>query len=141
MTRRGPLARAVASALRAAPPVARDAATVALTRSYATLIDDAAELHAAAVDAVRTWDREDPIGRAGAQRLADALSARQAAIELGPRLLAALAALHMTPAARGKVEGKKADDPVRTRLDELRAERNRLGTGQHGAPDMDATAS
>lgn len=139
-TRRGPLARAVAAAFSAAPPAARDAATVALAKAYATLIDDASDLHAAAVDAVQAWDREDPVGRAGAQRLADALSARQAVIELGPKLLAALAALHMTPAARGKVEGGKPRDPVAAHLDELRNRRDRRRAGQRGAAAVDTPA-
>jgi hypothetical protein len=131
----GPLARAVAASLRATPPQKQDAGVVALAKTYAALLDDAGALHAAAIVVVEEWDREDPIGRANVQKLADALAARNAVNDLGPKLLAALAALNMTPAARGReVKGVPARDPV---ADELAALRGRRGRGQGKPPPED----
>lgn len=123
----GPLERAVAAALRAQQPPKPDAGTVALAKLYARQLDDAGALHGAAVMALEEWDREDPIGRAYVQKLADALAARQALADLGPKLLAALAALNMTTAARvTKTGGGPVRDPV---ADQLAAIRGRRGRG------------
>lgn len=45
--------------------------------------------------------------------------------DLGPKLLAALAALGLTPAARGTAKGGQDAQPVLSKLDELRARRQR----------------
>lgn len=45
--------------------------------------------------------------------------------ELGPKLLSALAALKMTPAARSAAMGGAAAPPAGSKLDELRARRQR----------------
>lgn len=75
----------------------RDQAAADLAILYAEHIDDSSD-----------W----------ADRLRDPLA------ELGPKLLAALAALGMTPAARkGIVEGKTEPAPRRNPLDELRERR------------------
>lgn len=47
---------------------------------------------------------------------------------LGPKLLAVLTALGMSPAGRG-VKGGNGGDGVRSRLDELRERRERRGAG------------
>lgn len=136
----GPLARAVAASLRATPPQKQDAGVVALAKTYAALLDDAAALHAAAIIVLEEWDREDPIGRAHVQKLADALAARQAVNDLGPKLLAALQALNLTPAARGReIKGVPARDPVADELARLR-DRRRRGAGQPAAEDQHPAA-
>jgi hypothetical protein len=74
----------------------RDRATADLALAYAKGIDDASD-----------WSdkQRDPLA------------------ELGPKLLAALTALRMTPAARAAAVKADAAEPVRSPLDELRAKR------------------
>ena len=87
------LAEALAEALRSVPVRPEDAAVVALARCYAAVVDAAATAEAQAVLA-----------------------------ELGPKLLAVLVELGMTPRARAAVLGKgsPARRGERTKLDELR---------------------
>ena len=76
-------------------------------------IADLALKYAAAIDDDEGWK----------DRLRDPLA------ELGPKLLAALTSLQMTPAARSAVvKGAKADAPKRSPLDELRAKREARGS-------------
>ena len=71
-------------------------------------VADLALKYAAAIDDDEGWK----------DRLRDPLA------ELGPKLLAALTSLQMTPAARSAaVKGAKTDAPKRSPLDELRARR------------------
>jgi hypothetical protein len=143
VTRRrvGVVGRSVAAALRAAPPQPRDAGPVALAKLYARLLDEADELHAAAVAVLAGLDRDDVHGRAHVQKLADALDARQAAADIGPKLLAALQALNLTPAARGRdSKGVPARDPAADQLAALRAAKRRRGTGEPAPPDLHTTA-
>lgn len=49
--------------------------------------------------------------------------------ELGPKLLAALAALGMTPAARKGIAGSKPTEKPKSKLDELHERRARRGGG------------
>lgn len=49
--------------------------------------------------------------------------------DMGPKLLATLAALGLTPTARGATKGGDGGSPVASRLDELRARRKRRDTG------------
>jgi hypothetical protein len=128
---RGPLTRALGSALAAAAPVPEDAAAVALARRYATLIDDAAVAAkyrrplATLRRAVAHYDRE--IGDDGAAealgKVTEALAAHSVASDLGPKLLAALAALGMTTAGRGAKGGESGG--IAARLDEFTAARAR----------------
>ena len=81
----------------------RDAACAALAVSYAEHIDDPQD-----------WGdvQRDPLA------------------ELGPKLLAALTALGLTPAARKGIVGDKTPEaPKRSPLDELRAKRAERGAG------------
>ncbi|XTZ16409.1 terminase small subunit [Micromonospora echinospora] len=91
MPAQGPMTRAVAAALKAAPLLDQDAAGKALVRRYAVAIDARPD---------------DP----------------EVLVELGPKLLAALTALGLTPAGRG-VKGGAAGGGVAGKLDELRARR------------------
>lgn len=122
----GVISRAVAAALRSAPTEGQDAGTVALAKRYAALIDDAAAtakyrkylggLRAALADA-------DDETVEHLERVAEALAAHSVASDLGPKLLATLTALGMTPTARGAKTGGQNGAPVGTALDELRARR------------------
>lgn len=121
MTARGPqrtaLERALAAAgLKAGARDKRDDGALELARAYADALDAAGELAAAALAVVRDCAaNDDPIGAAHARKLADALAARQALADLGPKYQQCLAALHLTTAARmqGK-EGQRDDvaDPT-----------------------------
>ena len=151
----GPMRRAFAFALRSVPEAERqkrDITAVALARQYADLIDQAATpngpvaealdlLHAAALMAdAGEGDRYVKAHR----RIAALVSATTVASDLGPKLMAALTALGMTPAARGGTGGGgKHDGVVGSTLALLRtsnAERSEGARKHHPAP-MDAAAS
>lgn len=107
-------------ALRGRPAAAREAqdgAAEALALTYAALIDNAAPAAryrkalrhvAAAVRAYRGDGADD--AAAGLEVLETALSAHTVASDLGPKLLAALGTLGMTPA--GRAGRKDPDAPV-----------------------------
>jgi len=133
VTTRGPMTRALGSALRAAKPGPADKATSELARRYATLIDDAQPAARyirhldglrAALDMLATLD---PPAAADAEahfaKLTEALSTHSVMSDLGPKLLAALTALAMTPAARDAVAGGQNGAPNAGKLDELRRRR------------------
>ena len=122
-TRPPSLARALTTALRSAPPAPRDAAAVALAKRYAGLIDEAAAL-ADALAKVRPEDESDVRQLASLRARVDA---HAVASDLGPKLLAALAALALTTSARaGTAKGGDGGD-VRSAADDalarLRAKR------------------
>ncbi len=121
MAKSGPMALAVARALRDAPLLPRDAGGVALVKRYAALIDQA-ELLAEAAELIEPAD-EDQARRLAA--LARAVDAQQVASDLGPKLLAALTALGMTQAGRSVKGGGQGVTGVTGKLDELRARRAR----------------
>lgn len=128
MSAEGPITRAVRAALRDAPLLPRDTAAVALAKRYAALLDDAApdakygeplRLIAAALP------MDDQVEKAF-RKVADALAQHSVASDLGPKLLAVLASLGMTPAGRGVKGGAQGGPaPVASKLDELRARRER----------------
>jgi hypothetical protein len=114
---------------------AQDGAAEALALTYAMLIDNAAPAAryrkalrhvAAAVRAYRGDGADD--AAAGLEVLETALGAHTVASDLGPKLLAALGTLGMTPAGRG---GRKdAHDPAPVAdlpdpLDQVAAQRER----------------
>lgn len=138
----GPHRRALNRALRDVTVSKRDHAAVELCRAYADQLDALPELARIAQDIVEAWDDGDPIGRAHVGKVANALSARQSLAELGPKYLAALAALNLTTAARvaaaGPAEGGSGDrdDPQETALRALRS-----GARGRRAAAVDAAAS
>lgn len=158
---RGPLARAVATAITAAPDDRRDAGTVTLARRYAELIDDATvaakyreplEQLRRAIELLGMFELENGavVDRAekALAKVSDALAAHSVASDLGPKLLAALTALGLTPAARGAgtkeggqdgaaAAGKPKPESTFERLRRERAERART----HGAAPVDPPAS
>lgn len=123
MARKPPaMTKAVAAALRDAEFLARDQGTVALAKRYAQLIDEAEEI-AAALDGVEPGgDYESNL----LAKLKARVDAYAVASELGPKLLAALAALAMTPqsrAANGKGTVNKVASPAADALAALRERR------------------
>lgn len=137
-TVRGPLRRSLERAIRALDREPRDAGAIELARTYADHLDQAVELHAAAVDYVRAVAAEgDPIATTAARKLRDALDARNAASDLGPKYLAALAALNLTAASRaaGEKGGNEPADPREAALTHLTAV-----AGKHNAAAMDSPA-
>jgi hypothetical protein len=126
---RGTLTRALGTALTAAEHEQRDAGTVALARRYAALIDAAAvaakyrrslEAVRSALLASESLEAEDALEHFN--KLADALAEHSVASDLGPKLLAALTSLGLTPAGRG-VKGVANAGTVASALDELKARR------------------
>ena len=123
-TRPGPLEKGVIASLSETPILGRDAAAAALARRYARLIDDAAV--AARYDEPLRKIRDalpDDDGVAEAyHKIVVALSEHSTTSDLGPKLLAALAACGMTPASRIAKNGGPGAPVV---SDELRALRDR----------------
>jgi hypothetical protein len=107
----GPQRRAVNEALKNLTVADRDKAAVQLAKRYAALIDEATPASKYR-DPMRAISRA--IGMSGDEdavkafdKIADALAAHSVMSDLGPKLLAVLTALGMTPAGRG---AKIADD-------------------------------
>ncbi len=119
MARKPPsITRALQAALRASQHSGGDAAAVALAARYAALLDRAEELAAEAADLRPETDDQ-------AKRLATLaakVDALTVASDLGPKLLAALAALRLTPAARSAiVEGREVTSARPNPVARLRA--------------------
>ena len=112
-TEYGPMTQAVKDALAAAHVAPRDRAAAQLAGRYAVLLDD-----------LRDTDGEV----AGYS-------------DIGPKLLATLTALGLTPAGRGQKGGGPSVAPVATVLDELRARREsraKRAVGEHDSTPVDA---
>ncbi|MEO3930760.1 hypothetical protein ABGB07_43990 [Micromonosporaceae bacterium B7E4] len=133
MTTQGPMARAVAAALREAQPQKQDAGAVALVKRYAALIDDAVPLakYDVPLRALRMAVTEcsDPKAGEHLAKVEQALAAHSVASDLGPKLLAALTALGMTAAGRTVKGGAPSGNPVAAQLDEFTRRRNRRKQG------------
>lgn len=119
------IGRALAAALRDAQPGPRDAGAVALAKRYAALLDGAAEALAMAEALVAEDDSQARVIHA----LQERLSAHEVAGDLGPKLLAVLAALGLTPAARAAAKGG-ATDGGRSRGADVLAELRGRRTGR-----------
>lgn len=131
------LAYSVRQAVKAAGGDPRDQATVALALRYAALIDNAAP--AAKYAAALRWLARVPVDDPAAEGLREiivvALSAHTVASDLGPKLLAALDALILSPRARAAAKKAVSDaKPTGSPLDQL-AERR---AGRRAAPGVDA---
>ena len=131
----GPMARAVAAALRDAKPQKQDGGAVALAKQYAKLIDEAVPLarYDVPLAALRVAVTEcsDPKAGEHLAKIEQALAAHSVASDLGPKLLAALTALGMTAAGRTVKGGAPNGNPVAAQLDEFtqRRARRRQGAG------------
>lgn len=132
----GPLARALNAALRDAPTLKRDGATVALAKRYAALIDESAPAskYREPLTLIKNALPADDQIEAAFRRIVDALSAHSVASDMGPKLLAALTALGMTPAGRGAKDATPPGDGTpKGKADELserREERERKRRGE-----------
>lgn len=112
----GELERVVSAAIAGLTLAGEDAAAAELARRYARTIDGAAEL--AAIAAALPYD-PDTAGEVA--KLRARVEAHVVMLELGPKLLAALEALHATPAARAKVAKPKSGPAAGGTLHKLRA--------------------
>ncbi|SCF06453.1 hypothetical protein GA0070564_10311 [Micromonospora mirobrigensis] len=98
---------AVRRALKAADLDPKDDGVVALVKEYARLMDDAVQLGGLIEDVRAELDDDDKSGRRKLARLEKAVTVYQTTNDLGPKLLAALSALGLTPEARAKDRGDK----------------------------------
>jgi hypothetical protein len=123
---------ALNAALRSAPAADQDAATVALAKRYALELDDAAVVSTAMTKALRQLSRTE-VDMELYEKF-EALAARIEEVHVtatfGPKLLAALEQLQLTPKARSAVAaGGGAPRASSTALDQLRERRqNRAKT-------------
>ena len=133
------LSQVVTDALAAQPAENRDAATAELARTYARLIDAAAPAakYTAALDWLAHQGAEDRDADKHIRTITAALAAHSVASDLGPKLLAALEALQMSPRARSAVQRGGSDDkPSVNPLDQLAARH----AGRSNPQTLDATA-
>jgi hypothetical protein len=125
----------VEAALDAEPIPNRDRAAAALALTYAILIDQAAP--AAKYAKALTWlgrlhyDDEDEDAARHIDTIRIALAEHSVASDLGPKLLAALEALLLSPRARAAgVKGGTDGKPAASPLDELAARRAGISSPQ-----------
>lgn len=133
---RGPMARAVGGAIGAAKIRDQDRGTAELARRYAALIDDAtpaSKYRLPLRDLRRALDMLaifEPLAavEAGQQldKITDALAVHSVTSDLGPKLLAALTALGLTPAAVAGVRKGGQGDGVGTAPDRPESEFERI---------------
>jgi hypothetical protein len=124
----GPAQRALREALREADPADMDKAAVQLARRYAGLLDNAAPASRYRVPLEKLDQAVAAAELAGVEvgdaldKIRDALSAHSVASDLGPKYLAVLAQLGLTPGARG---ASTAPTPAQPKgpSDELRERR------------------
>ena len=130
--RRGPMRRDVDKAAARAGLGELDAAALQLARHYATCIDDARFwADQARLAAVELGDAPERGDERRIQAVEKAVDSYRVMANLGPKLLATLAALGLTgsakratPATDGSAGG---DDPQRAKLIALRDRRRRAG--------------
>jgi len=124
----GPQARALTEALKDLKILKRDGAAVALAKRYAALLDEAtpATTYRDAMRKIsRALDPDDEAAAVAWSKIADALGAHSVASDLGPKYLAALTALGMTPAGRGvRVAAAEPNSKPKGPTDELRGKRD-----------------
>jgi hydrogenase maturation factor HypE len=112
--------RALSAALKQCDHASMDGAAVALARNYAEAIQAAA----VAADELNGLIAEDEAAASAIARLRAVFDAQQVLSDLGPKFLAALTALNMTPVARSSRGGVPVVvSPAATALAELRAKR------------------
>jgi hypothetical protein len=131
----GPHTRALRESLKALGGVERDKAAVQLARRYAVLLDDAASAakYRPLLDTLRRVVARVPGAVSALAKVEDALAAHSVMSDLGPKYLAVLVQLGLTPASRGvKAATVPADEgppapaappPPEGKADELRTRR------------------
>jgi hypothetical protein len=119
----------VDAALADTPPAGRDAGAVELTRTYADLIDDAGVpgKYAEALDwlMAAAASSEDRAADKHSRAILLALSHQTTTSDLGPKLLASMEALQLTPRARKAAAPGSDRNGVKSPIDELRDKRRR----------------
>ena len=132
---------ALQTALKASPPPDCDAATVALAKRYALELDDSSVISTAAQKALRDLMQVEEIDDEVFEKF-EALAARieetHVAALIGPKFLAVLEQLNLTPKARNAVltpGGGGGGDGGATPLGHLRA----LGSNRAKAVDSPAS--
>jgi len=127
-----PQSEALASALDAVTVDDRDQAAVQLARRYAELLDepgvpakyrDQLRQISAAISYADNNGFETERAELAMEKIVTALSEQTVASDLGPKYLAALTALGMTPAGR-KEKGGEKNDPANP-LDEIERQREK----------------
>lgn len=130
----GPMESALVEALKEAPVLPRDQGAVALALRYAALIDEATPASKYR-DPMRHINRAispaDEKALEAWAKIADALAAHSVMSDLGPKLLATLAALGMSVSGRDAKSGGAPNGPQVS--DELAALRDRAKTRRSGA--------
>lgn len=123
-SRMATLSTLVRRAIKAQPGEPADAATEALAVHYASLIDNAAagKKYAAALSWLRRAEQLTDEEQ-HADTIRAALAAHSVASDLGPKLLATLDALKLTPRARITKEGGPGARPIASALDQLAGRR------------------
>jgi hypothetical protein len=127
-------------ALASVQALPQDAAAFAVARRYAAAIDEAGDLAAQADGLWRALPVDDAPARKQLAALEAKVSAQAVLGELGPKLVAVLVELGMTPRARAAVTAKgggSGDGAGRSKADELRERRAARGAGQHAAAPVD----
>jgi hypothetical protein len=125
-------------ALIVSEPKDLDSAAVALAKRYAAAIEDAAKI----ADAAALIEPADVDQLKAIQALQRRVEAQTVLGELGPKLLAALVELGMTPRSRAAASGKgggPGDGDKRSPLDELRKRREERAR-EHGTEAVDPSA-
>lgn len=123
---------ALHTALRARTPADADAAAVALAKRYALELDDSATIARSLAKTLRKVERAglDPETYDELLALTVRIEEVHVAAVLGPKLLAALEQLQLTPKARSGVlqgGGTPDADSGKSALDELRERRSNRG--------------
>lgn len=117
---------ALHTALKAKPPADADAAMVALAKRYALELDDSGLVSKGLTKTLRKIEALDPDLYDELLPLAARIEEVHTAALIGPKLLAALESLQLSPKARtGVLQGAvpPAAGPGRSALDELRERR------------------
>lgn len=117
---------ALEKALSTSLPADDAAATVALARRYATELDEAVVISTRAHKALRKLADCDDVDTELFEQfeaLAARIEATHTAALIGPKLLAALEQLNLTPKARSAVVKGGGGDASKSALDELRERR------------------
>lgn len=117
---------ALNAALRVSKPEGQDAATVALAKRYALELDEAVVISVKMTKALRRLADCDGVDAELFEQfeaLAARIEATHVSATIGPKLLAALEQLHLTPKARIVVKGGGVPSAGPSELDKLRARR------------------
>ena len=117
---------ALNTSLREAAPAKRDTATVALAKRYALELDDAAVVSRAVAKSLRKLSKIDEAAEVYEELFALATRIEEAHVAalIGPKLLAALEQLQLTPKARSVVvQGGGVGNAGPSKLDEFRTRR------------------